>query len=443
MSLPRYPEYKPSGVEWIGDIPSHWAVTPISVLATLNDETLPESTDPELEIEYVDIGSVSLTRGIERSEPMTFSNAPSRARRIVRDGDVLVSTVRTYLKAIAPVALPAPNLIASTGFAVVRPKSGQYSGYLKYGLQCEAFVHQVIARSTGVSYPAINASELARIPLWTPSFGEQYAIASFLDRETAKIDALITEQEKLLALLAEKRQATISHSVTRGLDPNAPMKDSGIPWLGEVPAQWDLPPLYLRYSSELGKMLDTDRITGRYLVSYLRNVDVQWDAINYENLPAMDIKPDEIARYTVRDGDLLVCEGGEVGRTAVVNVGDSVIGYQKALHRLRALSESECPRYMFYIFSWASKAGAFAGEGQATIAHLTGEQLRRYRFPRPSKVEQEAISEFLDDALAKLAKLSEEAENGIALLKERRSALIAAAVTGQIDVRGAVESQAA
>ena len=182
-------------------------------------------------------------------------------------------------------------------------------------------------------------------------------------------------------------------------------------------------------------MLDTDRITGRYLVSYLRNVDVQWDAINYANLPAMDIKPDEIARYTVRDGDLLVCEGGEIGRAAVVNVGDSVIGYQKALHRLRALSEAECPRYMFYIFSWASKAGAFAGEGQATIAHLTGEQLRRYRFPRPSKVEQEAIAEFLDGALAKLAKLSEEAESGIALLKERRNALIAAAVTGQMDVR--------
>ena len=443
MSLPRYPEYRDSGIDWISDVPAHWEVKPIGALATLNDETLPESTDSEYEIEYVDISSVSLSAGIGSTEAMLFGSAPSRARRRVRDGDVLVSTVRTYLKAIAPVVAPARNLIASTGFAVVRPKPGQCSGFMKYGLQSEAFVHQVIARSTGVSYPAINPSDLARIPLWSPPLPEQQAIAAFLDHETAKIDALIAEQEKLLALLAEKRQATISHAVTRGLDPNAQMEDSGIPWLGEVPAHWSTPPLRLRYASELGKMLDTAKISGEHPVPYLRNTDVQWGRVNFEGLPEMDIPEAEYARYTVREGDLMVCEGGEVGRAAVLGEVPSVLGFQKALHRLRACSSDENPRFMYYTFCWAAKHGVFDGSGQATIAHLTGEQLRAYRFVKPPIDEQNAVVEFLDTEVTRLDSLKAEAEYGIELLRERRSTLISAAVTGQIDVRGLVEQEVA
>jgi len=268
-----------------------------------------------------------------------------------------------------------------------------------------------------------------------PTEDEQSAIATFLDRETGKIDALIAEQEKLLTLLAEKRQATISHAVTRGLNPNAPMKDSGVPWLGEVPAHWKLPPLYLRYTVELGKMLDTSKITGEHLTPYLRNVDVQWDRINTVDLPYMDISLDDAKRFTVRDGDLLVCEGGEVGRAAVVAGLTATIGYQKALHRLRSLGEDESPRYLFFVFRWAACTGAFSGEGQSTIAHLTGEQLRKYRFPKPPLEEQQSIAAFLDGKLHGLDSLQAEAEQIVSLLKERRSALIAAAVTGKIDVR--------
>lgn len=422
MSLPRYPEYKDTGVEWIGKIPAHWDPAPLKRHVRLITDRA-TSRRRAIGLENVEGWSGRLidTDGDFEGDGVAFE-----------PGDVLFGKLRPYLAKVLAPDFPGE---AVGDFHVLRPRGTLLPRYIQYQMLQSTFISVVDGSTFGSKMPRASWEALGGMLVMVPPSDEQAAIASFLDYETDKIDALIAEQEKLLALLDEKRQATISHAVTRGLDPNAPMKDSGIPWLGEVPAQWDLPPLYLRYSSELGKMLDTDRITGRYLVSYLRNVDVQWDAINYENLPAMDIKPDEIARYTVRDGDLLVCEGGEVGRTAVVNVGNSVIGYQKALHRLRALSEAECPRYMFYIFSWASKAGAFAGEGQATIAHLTGEQLRKYRFPRPSKVEQEAIAEFLDDAIAKLAKLSEEAESGIALLKERRNALIAAAVTGQMNVR--------
>jgi type I restriction enzyme S subunit len=442
MSLPRYENYKDSEVEWLGPVPKGWNVMRLMRVASVNDDVLPESTPPDFEIEYVDIGSVSLDQGIEKTERFQFSEAPSRARRLVCSGDVLVSTVRTYLKAIAPVINPPKNLVTSTGFAVVRPSSRLNSAYAKYALQATGFVDEVISRSTGVSYPAINASDLMRISIPVPPIDEQTTIANFLSGEASKIDTLVTEQERLITLLVEKRQTTISHAVTRGLNPNTSMKNSGVSWLGEVPAHWTLPPLYMRYSSELGKMLDASRITGSQLVPYLRNVDVQWDAINYSNLPLMDIAPVEYARYTVCDGDLLVCEGGEVGRAAVVQHAEELTGYQKALHRLRALSDEEHTRYMFYTFAWASKAGAFGGEGQSTIAHLTGEQLRKYRFPKPPAHEQKAIADFLDAEVARLMALTHKAENAIGLLKERRSALIAAAVTGKIDVRGLVTSSA-
>jgi type I restriction enzyme S subunit len=235
MSFPRYKKYKPSGVEWLGDVPEHWEVKPLKTVASFNDEVLPESFGAEEEIEYVDIGSVSFAGGIERMETMLYGNAPSRARRKVRDGDVIASTVRTYLKAIAPVIDPPANMIVSTGFAVIRPRVGLVPHFAKFALQTNFFVDAVISLSTGVSYPAINASEMARIAITVPPPPEQTQIAAFLDRETAKIDELVAEQRRLMELLKEKRQAVISHAVTQGLNPKAPMKPSGIEWLGDVP----------------------------------------------------------------------------------------------------------------------------------------------------------------------------------------------------------------
>jgi len=239
MSFPRYPEYKDSGVAWLGEVPAHWEVTPVKAVASCNDDVLDEAADEDFEIEYVEISGVSADRGIVETSVLPFGKAPSRARRRVRHGDTLVSTVRTYLRAIASVKMPAENLIASTGFAVIRPRAvdPEFLGYLFHS---EYLISEVIARSVGVSYPAINASELMRLVVPLPSVVEQVAIATFLDRETAKIDALVAEQEKLIALLKEKRQAVISHAVTQGLDPNVPMKDSGIEWLGEVPATWEI-----------------------------------------------------------------------------------------------------------------------------------------------------------------------------------------------------------
>ena len=234
-----YPEYKDSGVEWLGEIPGHWDVERLKYLATLNDEALPESTDPSFEMTYIDIGSVDAVAGITETEVVVFKKAPSRARRVVRDGDVIVSTVRTYLRAIAAIHAPESGLIVSTGFAVLRPRRLE-SSFASYALRAPHFVEQVVANSVGVSYPAINASTLTCFSIPYPEVDEQRAIADFLDHETAKIDALVARKERLIELLQEKRTALITRAVTRGLDPNVPMKDSGVEWLGEIPAHWEV-----------------------------------------------------------------------------------------------------------------------------------------------------------------------------------------------------------
>ena len=238
-----YSEYRNSGVEWLGEIPAHWKIERLKYLATLNDEALAESTDPNFEMAYVDIGNVDAVAGITGTDTIVFEKAPSRARRVVRSGDVIVSTVRTYLRAITAIEAPESNLIVSTGFAVIRPQQLE-SSFASYALRAPHFVERVVANSVGVSYPAINTSSLACFPIVYPTIDEQHIIAAFLDRETAEIDGLVEREERLIELLQEKRAALITRAVTRGLDPNVPMKDSGVEWLGKTPAHWDMKRLW-------------------------------------------------------------------------------------------------------------------------------------------------------------------------------------------------------
>jgi type I restriction enzyme S subunit len=156
-----YPEYKDSGIEWLGEIPAHWEVRRMKNLSSINPESLPENTAPTLDMVYVDIGSVDSVGHILQREELTFSSAPSRARRLVRDGDVIVSTVRTYLRAIAAIKHPEPGLVVSTGFAVVRPSESLLCDYAAYELRAPYFVERVVANSKGVSFPAITESEMA------------------------------------------------------------------------------------------------------------------------------------------------------------------------------------------------------------------------------------------------------------------------------------------
>ena len=209
--------------------------------ATINDEALPENVDPDFEIAYIDIGNVDSSGTIHEIVDYRFEAAPSRARRIVRDGDVIISTVRTYLQAIAPIIDPPENLIVSTGFAVVRPRPDQlHPGFCRYAVREPRFLAEVEMRSTGVSYPAINASEIGDIAIALPELPTQRKTSAFLDSELAQIDALIEAKQRLLDLQAEKRRTLVAEAVMRGLDRSSPLRPSGIDWLGDIPAHWEI-----------------------------------------------------------------------------------------------------------------------------------------------------------------------------------------------------------
>lgn len=208
---------KDSGVEWLGDVPCHWNVVKLKYISTLNNQTLPDSTSKHFLIKYIDIGNVSKENGISNPEEMFFSEAPSRARRIVKDGDVIISTVRTYLEAIAIILNPPYNLVVSTGFAVIHPQKLSKKFSL-YSFKDRKFIQKIISMSVGISYPAINASDLITIKIPFPEYLEQDEIGDFLHKKTAKIDTLIQKQLQQIDLLKERRTALIAAAVTGKID---------------------------------------------------------------------------------------------------------------------------------------------------------------------------------------------------------------------------------
>ncbi len=205
---------KASGIEWIGDIPEYWKVRRIKEISDINKSTLSEKTLPNYAFDYVDIGSVTYgTKGYLK-ERVTYNTAPSRAKRIVKKGDTIVSTVRTYLKAIAPIEEDASNLIVSTGFAVISPRKLLISKYCSYLLISESMIDGICGLSKGVSYPATNASEIGNLLFLIPPLPEQKAIADYLDKKTAKIDAIIKTISTHIEKLKELRKTLINDVVT-------------------------------------------------------------------------------------------------------------------------------------------------------------------------------------------------------------------------------------
>lgn len=439
-SYSPYPQYKTTDIPWLDKIPAHWDEKRIKNIATYNDEALDEKTDPDLEIEYVDISSVSLITGINHTESISFEKAPSRARRKVKDGDVIASTVRTYLKAITPIINPPENMIVSTGFAVIRPQPNMDSGYVGYLIQCNGFVGDVVAHSVGVSYPAINASDLAKLPAVEPPIEEQKVIARFLDHKTAQIDALITKKQALLDKLAEQRTALISQAVTQGLDPSVPMVHSGVDWLGEIPAHWTVP--ILGYVAEVrGGVTKGRKLPNEETIElpYLRVANVQDGYIDLSHVANIEILTTEIERYSLKKGDVLMNEGGDndkLGRGAVWNEEISPCVHQNHVFAVRpripALSDwlallTQSSYAKFYFYTTAKQS--------TNLASISSSNIKRLPVLLPPEAERSEIIAHVDKSLEKLAKQREKALQVIERLQEYRSALITNAVTGKIDVR--------
>jgi len=445
MSFPRYPKYKASGVEWPRALPEHWRTTPLKTVATHNDDVLDENTPPDEEILYVDISGVDGVNGIKGKEPMLFANAPSRARRRVRHGDVIISTVRTYLRAIACVREPEDNLIVSTGFAVVRPRSDLVSSFAGHALSASYFVEQVIARSTGVSYPAINASDLVAIPILVPPREEQTKIASFLDRETAKIDELVREQRRLIELLKEKRQSVISHAVTKGLNPHVPVKPSGIEWLGDVPEHWETRTI-AKASSKItnGFVGPTRDILVESGTPYIQATHIKKGRVNFDD--GYFVTPEwskSHAKSILTEGDVLIVQTG-AGTGDVGLVGRNEVGFNcHALIIVTCLDELLSGSFLAAVLQ--SDFGHQTLESIQTGGmhpHLNCGNVKYVEVPIPPKTEQAEIVAHINQMTETFDALTAEAERGIELLQERRTALISAAVTGQIDVRELVETEA-
>ncbi len=449
MSFPRYPKYKPSGVEWLGEVPQHWNVTRLGFLCEKIGSGKTPSGGSET---YADEGVVFIRSQNVYDEGLflddvvciTVETDEEMAGSRVREGDVLLNITGASLgrTCLVPSGFAGGNV--NQHVCIIRLIDHALRKFAAMSMKSVGMKAQIDATQNGAARDGLNYAQISKLALTLPPTTEQTKIASFLDRETSKIDGLVGEQRRLMELLKEKRQAVISHAVTQGLNPHAPLKPSGIEWLGDVPEHWAIPAVFTRYHAVLGKMVDEKQLTGAHPICYLRNADVNWDRINITDLPVFDIEPDDVERFSLRPGDVLICEGGAgIGQTAIWQGELDRCAFQKALHRLRPWSDDEDPRFFYYCMRNAVETGVVLAGGTATIPHLTGEQLRKYRFPRPPIKEQRQIVEHLDCEIGKLEQLTAEAERGIELLQERRTALISAAVTGQIDVRGLAETEAA
>ena len=437
----KYAEYKDSGVEWLGEIPSHWNLFSLKrAVDGCNNGfwgSEPDGSNDLCVLRVADFNRHNFTVGLDKLTYRSVSQKEAE-NRLLKKGDLLLEKSGGGEKTLVGCVVQFNEdfqAITSNFVAKMTPKKHMVSRFLTF-----AFSHLYAGR---VNFPSIKQttgiqnldSEAYLMEKFVfPTREEQNQIANFLDYETAKIDTLIAKQEKLIELLKEKRQAVISHAVTKGLNPDVTMKDSGVEWLGEVPEHWAVAKLAYRYEVLLGKMLDESKITGNYLGKYLRNTDVQWGRVNSENLPEMDFRPHEIERYSVQQGDLLVCEGGEIGRCAIWESEDTCF-YQKALHRLRAYSSQDSHKFMFYVlFDSVHRERFISGAGKATIAHLPAETFKQYRFAFPPKNEQVQIVEYLDTMSKAFDEIETKALAQIKLLQERRTALISSAVTGKINV---------
>jgi type I restriction enzyme S subunit len=297
-------------------------------------------------------------------------------------------------------------------------------------------VDRVVAHSVGVSYPAINPSVLASLKVVVPPLDEQRAIAAFLDRETARIDALIANKHRQIELLQEKRQAVITQAVTRGLDPNAPMKDSGVEWIGEIPADWQVKRLkYISLHVTVGIVVTPAKFYVAEGIPCLRSLNVRDGSLTDNNLVFISPEShDNHAKSRLRTGDIVAVRSGHPGSAAVVddryddaNCIDLII-----IRRSRTFE----PQFLAYAMASQCVRSQFeAGSGGAIQQHFNIETANNLLIALPPLATQIAIRSSLDKELGDLRALEGSIAQSVATLLEYRTALISAAVTGKIDVR--------
>lgn len=438
MSFPRYPSYRDSDVDWLGQVPSSWRVQRFRHLFRESSEKVEtEVIGPML--------SVSGYRGIEIKE----YDDENRRRlddelvgyRIVRVGQLVVNTMWLNYAGLGVSNFEGHVSPAYRSYwisASVNPR------FIHYLLRSAIYVQGYTRLLTGIRPNSLQMSreDLMDFPVLVPPEEDQASIADFLDSETAKIDSLIAEQEQLIELLQEKRQAVISQAVTKGLNLNAPMNPSGVGWLGDVPAHWEVTRLKHVGKSIIGLTYSPEDIVDEGAGTLvLRASNVQDGVICFEDTVYVTTRiPLDLV---TRAGDILVCarSGSRklIGKNAVIDERSAGVTFGAFMTVIRS-------RYNTYLACvlnsslFEYQAGMFM---TSTINQLTAEVLDNLELPFPPESEQTRIAAFISETSSELNELSAETQRAIELLRERRSVLISAAVTGQIDVRALVEQEAA
>lgn len=429
--LKPYPAMKDSGVPWLGAVPEHWAILPLKHWVKMNRAVLPETTAPNYEFRYLDIGSVGTGILTAKPQRMSFAAAPSRARRIISHGDTIISTVRTYLKAVYFVECIAHELVCSTGFAVLTPTANAVPKFVSDLSQSSPFTDRVTADSVGIAYPAIAETRLGGFHVPVPPLPEQAAILRFLDHADRKIRRFSLAKQKLIKLLEEQKKAIIHRTVTRGLDPNVRLKPSGVEWLGDVPEHWEVVPL----SAIARPRKQTNQPHHELLSVYLGRGVIPFSAVDEKRTNPTS---EDLSKYQV------------------VEPGDFVLNNQQAWRGSVGVSRHQgivSPAYLVLeldgrlLLQFADRllpARAMVAQylvcskGVGSIQrNLYWPHLKRVSVLVPPAAEQAAISCYLDDVTASLATAIEGAGREIDLLREYRTRLIGDVVTGKLDVREA------
>lgn len=429
MSLKPYPEYKTSGVEWLGDVPAHWDITPLGQHFVLRSQTVSDKEFAPL--------SVTMSGIVPQMENVAKTDNGD-SRKLVRRGDFVINS-RSDRRGSSGIADRDGSVSMISIVLVPRGIEPRFTHHL---LRSVPFQEEFYRFGTGIVADlwSTRFSSMKSIRLALPDKIEQVAIADYLDRELIEIDAFIADQEELITLLEERRTATITHAVTGGLNPNVQMKDSNLDWLGKVPEHWRVGPSKYTAAITLGKMLQPDaRNAGDQQYPYLRAANVKPQGrLDLQSKKTMWFSRAEANRLNLCSGDVVIVEGGVGGYGRAAYIDDDLGGwaFQNSIVRLRPY-EGFSGRFLAYVFLHLRAVGYISMTASVTsMPHFTAEKVAATMLAWPEGHEQVRIATHLDRETAEIDAAIADAREAITLSKERRAAVISAAVTGKIDVRG-------